>query len=237
MDVLDLSGRGILADLMDVDVPSRKRGGSIGEDIGARVIKKVKDEGQRQIKEFMGAPKGEPKGEPSGSGSGAGTAAAAPNPIPAPTTVKQESESEGGSVSGTSGQVQEIRINPPQIIRSKPQILTKTFRKKNQFYINSISDFSNENVSMYQNAYGKAILYHAMPWRHSGFYMYDREYRNLQGISKMYRYSKCGFKMSNITCHTGLLTGTGTPSVQLGYSGVLCMSNILGMHDIGPSMI
>ena len=53
----------------------------------------------------------------------------------------------------------------------------------------------------------------------------------------MYRYTKCGFKMSNITCHTGLLTGTGTPSVQLGYSVVLCMSNILGMNDIGPSMI
>ena len=31
MDVLDLSGRGLLADLMDVDTPSRKRGGSVGD--------------------------------------------------------------------------------------------------------------------------------------------------------------------------------------------------------------
>ncbi len=232
MDVLDLSGRGLLADIMDG--PSRKRGGSLGGVIGDHVVKKVKEEGQRKINEFLGAPKGEPSG--SGSGGGAGVAANAPNPIPAPTTTKEEGDGDGNSV-GASGQVQDIKINRPIIIPSKPKILRKTYYKKNQFYINAINKFGDDLVAIYGHSQAKSMTWHTVPWRHSSMYMNDREWRNLQGISKMYRYKKCAFRFSNITCHTGLLTGTGTPSVQLGYNGVLCMSNILGVDEIGPTTV
>lgn len=221
MDLLEEAGKwGIIDEV--VGMAGRKRGGMSG----ARAIKKVK----KGISDYL------VKEEDGGAGASSSSAAAnAPEPVSA-TPTKSEDDSDGSGIPSSAGQVQDIRINRPVIMKSSPGTVTKRFYKKNQFYINALDNFNSEKTAV--KSYGLAhTKWHCMPWRHSGFYINDREWRNLQGISKAYRYKKCGFKMSNVTCHTGLLTGTGTPSVQLGYNGVLCMSNILSMNDIGPSTV
>ena len=156
----------------------------------------------------------------------------------APSTVESASSnmpSDNGDNMSTS--VTAVTVCPPPYIAAayQPPPITLQYRKKNRFYIDA-SNYKNVTDRDWTNG-NSGPLMHCMPWKSSAMYMNNNEAVELQMLSKAYRYKECGFRIANVTTHTGDITGSGDPHINLSYNGVLCFAGTTSRHDVGPTYI